>query len=73
MTSWDADAIGALIQEAYDTGEKAVRIRFSDEDLAAQAKQYFIEEGNVFSYCSGAKAIKSLESSVATVFVLLFL
>lgn len=48
---WDRRAIGQKIEEAYEQGEPAVFLKFSDTTLYNKAFDYLIEEGNWGYYC----------------------
>lgn len=48
---WDSQAVGSTIRKAYESGESAVFLKFSDESLYAQAFTYLIEENNWSRYC----------------------
>lgn len=48
---WDSEAVGSAIRHAYERGESAVFLKFSDESLYARAFTYLIEENNWSRYC----------------------
>ncbi|MCD8364373.1 MAG: hypothetical protein LUC83_00870 [Clostridiales bacterium] len=72
VDTWDADQIGAVIREGYESGESVVRIRFASAEMCEQAQQYFLEDGNLFDYCAGLGSVQYLQSSNVNVLVILF-
>ncbi|MCD8217268.1 MAG: hypothetical protein LUD01_04360 [Clostridiales bacterium] len=72
VETWDADRIGSLIREGYESGEAVVRIRFANTELCEQAQQYFLEDGKVFDYCDGLQTAQYLENTDSEVLVILF-
>lgn len=54
---WDADAIGAKLGKAYDKGKEYVSVKFADEELFQEARDYFIEEQHITEYCEGISQI----------------
>lgn len=55
--SWDAEAIGRKLAEAYEKGRKSVSLKFADEELLARAKEYFIDGQHITDYCKGISQI----------------
>ena len=55
--SWDADAIGREIAGAYEEGRDSVSVKFADEQLLTQAKDYFIDGQHITDYCKGVSQI----------------
>ncbi|MCC8151627.1 MAG: hypothetical protein LIO96_09310 [Lachnospiraceae bacterium] len=72
IETWDADRIGSLIREGYESGEAVVRIRFANTELCEQAQQYFLEDGKVFDYCNGLQTAQYLQNADTEVLVILF-
>ena len=49
--SWDLEAAGTKIREAYQAGEPVISLKFSDAAVYDQAITSLIEEGNWSRYC----------------------
>ncbi len=72
IDTWDPDRVGEILRRGWQDGESIVRIRFSDRGLYDQAVQYFLDEGNLFSYCDGLRSVRYLESPESNVMVVVF-
>lgn len=56
--AWDADAIGAKFQKAYEKGKDSVSVKFANEELLNQAWDYFLKnEQHITDYCEGISQI----------------
>lgn len=72
FNEWNPDAVGALIREAYENGEKRLQIKFSDTELCEQAIQYFVEDYHLTDYCKGLDSVRYLENTDNSMFFLEF-
>lgn len=61
FSEWDADAVGNVLKASYDAGDAAVSVKFSQEELYRQAKQYFMDEGHIGDYCAGLRDLCYME------------
>lgn len=69
---WNPDAIGEVIDTAYENGESLIQIKFSDMELYEQALQYFIEEFHLTDYCEELDTVRYMENTDNSVLFLLF-
>ncbi len=72
VESWDAEFIGGIIREGYESGEQVVRVRFASTEMREQAQQYFMEDGKLFEYCAGLQTAQYLQNTDSAVLVILF-
>lgn len=56
IEEWNAEEIGKRITKAWEE-QSLLTLRFADNELYKQVKDYFIEEGNIAKYCEGAESI----------------
>lgn len=65
--TWNPDAIGALYTNAWNGDRQPVTVRFSDEALYKQARQYFLEEQKIATYCPGISSLSYMEDATQCV------
>jgi hypothetical protein len=60
--TWDADAVGAVLRPAYETGTM-ISIRFATGGLYQTARNYLIDEGRIVDYCNGLTTLTYVEDT----------
>ena len=69
--SLDADAIGAVLQEAYEAGEPCM-VKFASSEIYESALSYFVTEQNITYYCKGLTQVVYLEDAEHNILVFEF-
>ncbi len=59
--TWNPDAIGALYRSSWEGERTSVSVRFADEALYRQAKEYFLDEQKIVVYCPGITSLSYVE------------
>lgn len=49
--TWDRHVVGDKIEEAYESGQPCIFLKFATEEVYNQAFEYLIEDGNWYRYC----------------------
>ncbi len=68
----EIEAAGAVFKKAYESGKKNVSIKFSDTELCAQAKKYFLSDYHISDYCDGLETVYYKTDLNLNVFVVIF-
>ncbi len=75
FTSMDETAaaqIGALLKQAYEKGESSLSVKFSDGELCAAARKYFLTEYHISDYCSDLESVYYKTDKKLNIFVVIF-
>lgn len=59
--NWDPDAIGALYQQAWESGQKKISVKFSTQEMYEKAFRFFIKEEQIADYCDGITTMYYIE------------
>ena len=70
--AWDPEAIGSVFREAWESGQPFVSVKFVNEQLYDQMKDYFVHEQRITDYCAGIDTIYYMEAPEFCVFTVNF-
>lgn len=60
--SWDPEAIGVLLREAWESGNETISIKCVNRELCEKVKDYFITQEKIADYCRRIKNFYYMES-----------
>lgn len=58
LQEYDPEAFGNFLKNGWDSGQKAVSVMFSSENLLNSAKKEFITEEKILEYCEGIGQVR---------------
>ena len=72
FSDWEPDAVGELISQAWFSGRLPVSVKFSTQELAKRAFQYFIIEKHIADFCPGITGFHYLDDLTQNVMTISF-
>jgi hypothetical protein len=70
--SWDAEAIGQKLTEAFTGGAESATLKFSQASLFEQAKQYLVDDQHITDYCPGISRIYYVPDDALNILTIYF-
>jgi hypothetical protein len=70
--SWDPEAIGQKLTEAFTGGEESATLKFSQASLFEQAKQYLVDDQHITDYCPGISRIYYVPDDALNILTIYF-